>query len=315
MPWQNQHRQVRSSQAQLLKCLCAFAMILISCERVKPPPNLEATARDPLAFVPTDSTMIIGVDVAKLRSTPLWRDHFEPALRKFPSAATHINPDCDVDPITDIDRLTAAQRGVGGPRITFVIDGVDITKKLLCLGPELKFREGVKFSPEDAARLGTEAATGLIYSLRRATPSALVVDLTLDNTPGQIRALTQDVPLRSVPAFMDVFNHLPTSSTAWMIVDLTKGDYAPAGEKMKATYFAMTLTVTDHIELTADAYLANENVASKLTAIWEKDLAEWRPLVDRLEVRALGTTMHVEASGTVQQVNAIAAQQGVNISL
>lgn len=124
MPWHNERRPVRSSQAQQsIWCLCAFAVILISCERVKPPPNLEATARDPLAFVPIDSTMIIGIEVAKLRTTPMWREHFEPALRRFPSAATHINPDCDVDPITDVDRLTLGQRGVGGPRITLVIDG------------------------------------------------------------------------------------------------------------------------------------------------------------------------------------------------
>jgi len=55
----------------------------------------QVSARDPLALVPSDSTMMIGIDVAKRRGTALWRDHIEPALRKEPSPATHIDPETD----------------------------------------------------------------------------------------------------------------------------------------------------------------------------------------------------------------------------
>jgi hypothetical protein len=98
---------------------------------VRPSPAPAATGpdlSDPLALLPASSDLVVRVDFAALRRSPLWAKY-------KPSIIETIAPsfvECGYDPFDEITTITAGMP-IGGELGNFVIRGLDRDKTLHCL--------------------------------------------------------------------------------------------------------------------------------------------------------------------------------------
>jgi hypothetical protein len=270
------------------------------------PPPVPAPAgpdlSDPLALLPADSDVIVRIDVAAMRRSPLWakyKDHVIAAIA--PSFA-----DCGYDPFSDITTITAGLP-MSNELGNFVIRGLDRDKTLHCLHTsKVETDTSVTF---DGDILTLTNKSGSVNMLTFVDAHNAVMQGSTKPTKETLnQALKLGAPLRADADLQAVEKKL-ASNAALSFVSRPGSSAFPRLMQQRigapARYLYATLHLSDRVEAHAAIVLANPDDATAIAAQMQPKIAALKGYVDQFEERADGDTLLVDVAITEAQVKGL----------
>lgn len=268
-----------------------------------PPRAVGPDLSDPLALLPADSDLIIRVDVAALRRSPLWTKYGHGFLETVaPSFA-----DCGYDPFSEITTITAGMP-LEGELGNFVIRGIDRDKTLHCLhASKAETATSVTFDGDFITLTNKSGSVNMLtfvdahdavmqgskHPTRETLSQALKVGAPL-HADADLQALYTKLASNAVVSFVS----RPSSPVVPRVMQQQIG--APA------RYVYATFHVTDHLEMHAAIVLVNAADAAAIVADMQPKIAAAGDYFGRIEERADGDTVHVDIATTDTQIKALA---------
>lgn len=271
----------------------------------------ETTADDVLAFLPADSEIVIGVEMATLRQSALYRT-FEPQLANMFGDALPKAKACGFD-LATLAGATLAGKGFGrdGMEGVLVLRGLDGRRVLECMAKPGALRSDRKVTRNGAVlELAMDDDGTSVLGL--ANPSTLVAVFGKDaNRTTFERTLASGAPLRTSPTFLGLFERREPNASVWGMVNGNSNIMAEvrqAGANPKV--LDGTVIVTDVVSVVGRMTFATDAEATQLVNLISPSMAPGRAMLQRLDVRADGPVLRVDAQATEAQLRSLAGLFG-----
>jgi hypothetical protein len=276
------------------------------------PADQARAANDELAFIPIDSDVVIGIEVARLRASPVWEQQLASVIEQAAASSLgKVKEQCGFDPIAVIERVTIGMKSRGGDAFDsiFVVRVGDAKRLLACVERE-------------AGKSGTVTKDGEVVLVRSGNTmvgmtvvggSTLVVRAAATVDRAAIQALLGNgSPLRGSPAFMALYGGLEQDAAVWF----TLNGAAPAFGSLGMMGFRPrtidgTLSVTDLYVANARVTAPSSPDASRLAQLVDSSAASARSMVEQLEIRADGAIVRMQVVMTQAQAQTLLATIGM----
>lgn len=290
---------------------CALAL-LVACKdkpASEPTPGSAAPGTpaidlaDPLALVPADADMIVKLDVAALRKSPLWNKYRGQVLEFLaPSFST-----CDYNPLDEITTITAGfpldeQDGV------FVIRNVDAGKVRKCLkGSTVESNTSVTFDGDYITLTNKSGAVNLVKFVDDRT---IVMQGSKGPTKETLaKAISIGAPLRKDAATVAVLAEIsPTAAVAF----LSRPGSKRASELVKSRLgypveaFTFAVEATDKVALHAVMKLPSPAEATEVALASQPQVDQAKSFFESAAVKVDGAQVKVDMVATEAQIAQIA---------
>lgn len=270
-------------------------------------PRVAIDLSDPLSLVPANSDMVMKLDVAALRKSPLWAKYERQALELLAPSFV----DCSYDPLAEVTTLTAGVP-MGADEGMFVIRGLDRDKTLACLRSAK--RETATAVTFDGEFVTLTNKTGSVNMFTFVDAHTMVVRGSKHPTKQQlIEGLKLGAPLRRDAAYLDVERRLPADAAFTMVFRpgskaFAEGIEAKVGVPVRLFY--ATFHLTDRLELRGFLVLDKVADAAALQAQMQPQLEAGRSFFARSEARVDGSTVVLELAASEEQLKALVALGG-----
>lgn len=277
-----------------------------------------------LALLPEDSEIVFGIDAAQLRTSTVWQRLIAPRLAKQTGLA-ELQAACGLDPITSIESIAFGIKGINSDAMAgaVVIRGIDKTRTLSCLASHpidgLNVDRDVGLLGHDDQRIGFTFVDGRTLLLV-AGPAAATRE-------GIVRAAAGGGNLGSSPAFTDLFQHVHSEDTMWLVVAPSVPLLAEAnaefarqhgGHNLDVSAVYGSVDISDAIVLDARLRLGSaEQVAFWVSELQNK-LAEPAlkfavdSFVDAIDVTADDNDLRIDAATSADQLGLLASMVPVS---
>jgi hypothetical protein len=248
---------------------------LVACgpgTTAKPKPPTASKQVDVLAYLPADTTVVFGLDLARLRKSALWAK-YKPALEKaYGSQLAAVKSKCGFDPFETITTITVGLKADLNEDAVFVVRGLDRDKTTACV-------------MKQAVPLATATADGDFITLHHQSGSqnmftfvdASTVVLRGSNSPTKdsVKAATSaGSPLRSSSGFMADYSKVSTEATFWMVVTPKHkwmDSFADLGTRPLG--IDLDVRVNDAIKIDGRIRMDKPDVAQKIAEAAKQQLA------------------------------------------
>jgi hypothetical protein len=263
-----------------------------------------AASRDPLAFLPMDAELVIGVDARQIFASPLWKQ-LQPRLEpQLDGAVRDFRAACGYDPL-------GALRGVTlGMRIAEPIDGVIVLrglprdKTMACVGRALArqlpitIEGGVITVPSDGP-----GDPPLVMAFADATT------LVIATSRGKLdAALASGAPLRRSRAFSELWARVDARHAIWAVANGGASAFdglALLGARPRAVLGSIALA--GGLSLAGRLRLDTPDEATQLASLGQGQLGPVQAMVERVELGAEGTDVTLRIEVTWEQAESLAA--------
>lgn len=276
------------------------------------PPAAELIAKDPLAFLPRDSELVIDLDVARLKQSPLWASQIEPQLRQI-LGATNLDAlldACGIDYLQATTRVTTGMKKTGDHYTgVIVVRGPDAATTMTCI--ERTTAKQLKVTRDHDALLVTVSAPTSM-AIGAAGGNALVVLTDV----GASRAMLADTiaagtPLRSSPAFMALYDAVEPTASFVTIANGASPMFAPMQTfGVSPKWVIITATVASSYVVAGRVTMKDAAEAQRLASMIEGNVGALRAMIERLDVRAEEAVVHVDIAVTEDQAKRILGMMG-----
>lgn len=235
-----------------------------------------------LAALPADAAIVIGVDVARARSSEAWRP-YQPILRaRLPSLVADVAAVCGIDPLERLDRIVVSlDATIDDPARTFaVLHGtVSQDQASKCVGDRIA-RAGDELAVTQEGRLTTYVARGSGDALHASwiSPSTVAVAPAALDDPAPLAALLAGPRgAGDGGALAGLLERVDTAAVAWAIgvlppaarAEIASMGYVPDG-------FLVSLDVASGVELTVGLRYEDDRAAESSRKLFTTALGEWR---------------------------------------
>lgn len=265
-------------------------------------PAAQVRVDDPLALLPASSDVVLKLDVAALRKSPLWTKYQQ-------YVADFILPSfkgCGYNPLTDMVTM-AGGIPVGDELAVFVVRGVDRT--LHCLKTSTLETNTTAVFDGDIVRLVNksghvnlitfvDAETMVMQGSKNPTRETLTAALKIGAPLRQNRdyvALEQELPAGAAIAIV-----MPSTSTA-----LDRLSREKLGAPVRELY--ATIHVTDFVAVHGTIRMQNAADAAAMVEATQANLAPFKGQVQRYDVHVEGDKVLYDLELTEAQIQAFAA--------
>jgi hypothetical protein len=270
------------------------------------PPAAELIAKDPLAFLPGDAELVLDLDLAKLKTSPLWQSQIEPTLvGMLGSRLSTLREMCGVDFVQVTTRFTVGLKKVGDHYSgIMVVRGPDSAATMTCI--ETKAKSSAKVTRDgDVLLVSTDAKSSMAVAAVGA--STLVVATDLGATRANVaNAIAAGTPLRSSPAFTALYDGIEPSASLAAIADGASAMFEPMRSFGVAPKWAvLTATIDATYVLAGRVTMADADAANRLAGMILGNLGPVKSMVERLDVRAEGDIVRADVLVTEPQVKTI----------
>lgn len=300
------------------------ALLVAGCYRDStpastPPANKqrapEQITSDVLAFIPKESDVVVGVDLARLRSSPLWASQIEPVIsNNGGDELRKIRSTCGFDPLTAISHVAFGTRKLDtDSEATVVARGIEPRGAIDCVARLVKDREPIAHDGDTLVIAEKGESFQLALSpLGRSAVLAL-------GGPGANRALATSriqagTPLRSSPAFIELYNKLEPSASVWFIANgASKTLQSLGGMGINPRFIDGTLTVTDRYVAVVRVTFATPDEANSIVTMSNSMSAQVRAMVETFDVRAEGNVARFDIVMTSAQAQTFLGMVGMAI--
>ncbi|HEX4450825.1 MAG TPA: sigma-70 family RNA polymerase sigma factor [Kofleriaceae bacterium] len=237
-----------------------------------------------LPYLPADADAVLGIDVAKLRGSPLWQQFVAPAL----SSAAPIQQfaaRCGFDPIAAVNSATLGLRGFGNDESfsgTAVLHGIDKTKALACFdvsGVPAAQQNGVQVAVEgNVALLTTPDGFHAGFTFVDDTTALVVLGPDAATAAGIAKIAAGGGGLDAAAGFSSLFANVAADDSLWLVVT----DASPLLAQINASTAQYTgikvhgvfgsLDVADTLSLHGGIRLDSPDLANKIVADAQQQL-------------------------------------------
>lgn len=275
----------------------------------------EQITSDVLAFIPKDSDIVVGADLARLRSSPLWASQLEPVIsNNGGDELRKVRTTCGFDPLTAISYVSFGTRKLDrDSEATVVARGIEPQGAIECVAKLIKDRES--FTRDGDTLVLAEKGDPFQVALSPLGRSA-VLGLA---GPGANRALATSrvqagTPLRTSPAFIDLYNKLEQGASVWFIANgASKTLQSLSGMGINPRFIDGTLTVTDRYVAVVRVTFATEDEAKSIVTMMNSMAGQVRAMVESFDARVEGNVARFDISMTSAQGQTILGMVGMAI--
>jgi hypothetical protein len=298
------------------------ALLVAGCYRdstpsTTPPANKahpsEQVTSDVLAFIPKDSDIVGGIDLARLRSSPLWANQIEPLMANNGGRTlTKIRTSCGFDPITAVSHFA------------FGVHQVDTTNELTAVARDIEPRGAIECvakilkSPDIFTRDGDTlviAEKGDTFQLALSPlgrAAVLAVGGPVANRALVTSRVQSGTPLRTSPAFVELYNKLEPNASVWFIANGASPLMQPvASAGIKPRFIDGTVTVTDRYVAVLRVTFATPDEAQNLATLSNSVSAQVRAMVETFDVHADGPVVRFDVVMTSAQAQTVLGMLGM----
>lgn len=303
--------------------LALLVLAVLGCHHAPPPappanqvpaPDFTATADDVLGFLPAETDLVIGIDMAALRHSAVWQQ-FLPQIQAIGQEFEKLGGQCGKNPIDALERLTMAIKVQNDGALAGIVvaRGIDTSHALDCIitqsnksGRTAKLDRGVAVVTYPDRPNEQLAATTV-------GPSTLVFQLdAVANADTMATVLASGTPLRKSSSFMTLYQRREPGAAVW---GMANGN-APMFEQlaqmnMRPRSIDGTLSVTDRFALALRMTMASADDAAHVVAQLDQAKGPMGSMVERFEARADGPTAVIDLVVTVPQLRTMLGMIGI----
>jgi hypothetical protein len=264
------------------------------------PPRVDVA--DPLALLPADSDVVIRLDLAAARKSPLW-PKYEPTVRDFivPGFA-----DCGYDPLAEVTTVTAGIP-MGSEQGVFVIRGIDRDKTVKCL--RTSKTETQTTATFDGEFITLENKSGAVNLLTFTDAKTAVMQGSQNPTKASLtQAMQIGAPLRRNAEFLAAEQKLAPGAVLAMVSRPGSRAFSQvmqAKTGVPSRYLYATVHLTDRVEGKFTLVLENAQDAAAVAESSRANFEDAKAYLDRVDVRAQGDTLQVDLAMTEAQIKTI----------
>lgn len=284
-----------------------------------PPANkahpAEQVPSDVLAYIPKDSDIVGGIDLARLRSTPLWASQLEPLLaNNGGETLTKIRTSCGFDPINAVSHFAFGVRKVNTTNeLTAVARGLEPRGAIDCVAKMLKSSD-IFTRDGDTLVIGEKGAEFQLALSPVGHSAVLAVGGAVASRALATSRVQSGIPLRSSPAFVDLYNKLEPNASVWFIANgASPSMQSIAGMGINPRFIDGTVTVTDRYVAVLRVTFATPDEAQNLATLSNSVSAQVRAMVDTFDVRAEGPVARFDIVMTSSQAQTVLGMFGMAI--
>ena len=292
-------------------------------EPVKPAPPAEPqrarptharTALDPLGFLPIDAEAVAYLDVTQFRQSTLWTRLEPRLLEKAASTIDEFRNVCGFDPMPLVQTIAIAMRGIETPELAavLVVRGVPRAQMMPCI------QKAVARDPKTGAiRDGIVTVHGapneppVVFTYVDGRTVVMVTGHGASQTALR-HVLDRGAPLRTSPAFMDMFGRVDTRRTGWFFLNgsarMFDSARFPTGFRPRAMFGSADATSGLAAKLVMR--MPQPADAQNLVGMVQGQLAALRSLVAKLDVVAEDADVVIDLALTDDQLAMIAGLLG-----
>jgi hypothetical protein len=301
--------------------LLLLALALAGCYRDAPatsspppankqrPPDHAREAHDELAFLPKESEVVVGLDLATLRNTPAYRDQIEPMIAASASFEK-TRKLCGFDPWAPLAHVSLGTRKLGSEsELVVTLAGGDANQEIACGLKQLSTEYSTRADGD--VTILTKPGDNFILALAPVGRSHVLAFATPGVDAKRVHAqLGVGSPLRSSPAFMAIYDKLERGASLWFVVNGSSQLFQSFSLGIRPRYIDGTLTVTDRYTLTTRVTMFSAADASSLASTLQGVSAQLKQLVETLDIRAEDDLVHVDVVLTQPQMQTILVTLG-----
>jgi len=277
----------------------------------------DANASD-LSLLPVDSEMVIGLNIAQLQQSALWKQFSPKVMDKIAGGLADFKADCGFDPLDAIKSVAMGMKNMGGggePDGAVVIHGPDKAKVLACVDKE-------KAKAKDKGTEMTVDGDVVLMKDKNGATSAFtfVNDTTMlgvigskGTKDGVKEAAKGGSALKSSQTFVDMYSKINTQDSLWMLINGNSPALAKAsgmGIKPKAVFGSINLT--DGLTLDFRVRMASPDEAKSLVGMMQGQIGnpQVKQMFDTLDVTGDGNDAKVSVKMSAQKLQALVAMVG-----
>lgn len=246
-------------------------------------PSYEASLDDVLGFLPVDSEIVVAIDAKQIRGSQIWAVLAPRIEQEMGSDLKELRTACGFDPLKTVERVSLGLRMPDSEHLSgvVVVHGVG-AGTLGCMKSRTGSRDdrGVVITHDGERKQAAWTVIGstLIGQLdARANQDSLQI------------VLASGSPLRSSSAFMAMYDRLDHRAS---ILGLANGRSHAFdeldGEGIRPATVDGTVTITDHVTLTAHGLFGDDATAAKVDTMLTGAFGSIGKLLEHAESRADG---------------------------
>ena len=258
-----------------------------------------SSSGDELAYLPVDSEMVFGLDVARMRSSPLWA-RFEPRIAaEAKSDLDMIRTTCGFDPTQTVKHVSLGFSSKDDELAgVVVIRGIVAAHMLDCLASEFGkggdaiTDRGVVIVDPKSHKASAWTIVGNDTVVAQIGPGV--------NHDSLMAIVASGTPLRSSPIFMSMYEHLEHGASAWGVVN-GASHAIDFFEDVRPRTIDGTIVEGDGMRIAVRFKMATPANAQTLSDMVAKDLSS-APFLTRHDASVTGSTLKVDITLTGDQL-------------
>ena len=268
-----------------------------------------------LALLPVDSEVVLGLNFAQLQKSALWKKFAEPALMKGDTQAkmAEFKAKCGFDPMTAVQSISMGLKGVGGdkPDGVLVVHGPEKSKVMGCLD---KMKDEAAKDGSTITRDGdivmVKSKNGESFAFTYINDTTVVGVVGANANAAGVKAATAGTSaLKTSQAFVDMYSKINTADSLWILMNGNSKAFdkaAQMGFKPKAVFGSVN--VTDGLTVNMRVRLDTPDQAAQITSMATSQVAQFKSMVDKLDIVAEGADVRVNLALSTQKLEALITQ-------
>jgi hypothetical protein len=180
-------------------------------------PSTTASAED-LALIPNTSELVMGINVAQLQTSSVWKKYAEPKLAQDEAAAKlrEFKDKCGFDPLVAIKSMAIGVRGLPDkPEGVAVVHGLEKSKMLPCIDKT----KGDDDVSHDGDLTFVKGKNGTQFGIKFIDDTTMLVVVGAQVGKDALEAAAKGKSaLKSTPAFISMYNKLNANDTLWGLI-------------------------------------------------------------------------------------------------
>lgn len=268
-----------------------------------------------LAFIPKDSDIVVGADLAQLRSSPLWTSQIEPLItNNGGDEIAKVRATCGFDPLIAVSHVAFGSQKVGSENeATVVARGIEPNRAIDCVAKLVPQREMASRDGDTLviAEQGKQTQIALMPLGRSAVLGVLAPGANRGLATARVQTGT---PLRTSAAFVELHRKLEPNASVWFIANgaaPSLRDMAAMG--VKPRYIDGTLAVSDRYVAVVRMTFATPAEASNIVTMANQFGGQVRAMVERFDVRADGPVARFDLTLTSAQAQTLMGMMGMTM--
>jgi len=271
------------------------------------------TSGEDLSLLPVDSELVLGINVAQVQQSALWKQFVEPKLMsgEAQKKLSEFKDKCGFDPMASAKSVSVGMKVAGNkPDGAIVLHGVDKAKAWACIDKmkDEMAKDGTEFSRDGDVGLiknknGDQTAFMFVND---STVLAVLGDKA--NAAGVKAAAAGGSALKTSQSFVDMYGKISTGDSVWFVVNGKMLDKAPMPVKPKAVFGSVN--VTDGLKLDVRMRLESPDAATQFVNLAKSQGQQAAKMFDQFEATSDGAEAKIVVALSSQKLQELIKQVG-----